>query len=143
MRRLRHGTAAVSTVEAAVSFPLIVLVLVLTVEAAMYLHARNVVIWAAREGAHAAAIEHASLEEAVADGRRRTESLLVAGLGGYARDVEAVGVVDDGGNILVEVRGTYSLMVFGPGSTARLALPLHAQARASYEMFRPQGQGGF
>jgi Flp pilus assembly protein TadG len=140
---LRHASAGVSTVEAAVSFPLIVLVLVLTVEAAMYLHARSVVVWAAREGAHAGALEHASMDEAIADGRQRTESLLVAGLGGYARDVEAIDVEDDGGNILVEVRGAYSFAVLGPGGSARLALPLDARARASYEVFRPQGRGGF
>ncbi len=125
------------------SFPLIVLVLVLTLEAAMYLHARTVVVWAAREGAHAAALEHASMDDVIADGRKRTESLLLAGLGGYARDVEAIDIEDDGGNILVEVRGAYSFVVLGPGASARLALPLHARARASYEVFRPQGEGGF
>ena len=125
------------------SLPFIVLVLVLTVELALYVHARNVVVWAAREGAHAAAVEHSSIDEAIADGRRRTESLLVAGLGGYTRDVEAIDIQDEGGNILVEVRGAYSFVIFGPRSAARLALPLHARARASFEMFRPQGQGGF
>jgi hypothetical protein len=130
-------------VEAAVSFPLIVLVLVLTIEAAMYVHARNVVVWAAREGAHAAAVEHASLDEAIADGRQRTQSLLVAGLGGYARDIDAIDVDNNGENIVVEIHGSYSFAVFGSGSAARLGLPLHAQARASYEMFRRQGQGGF
>ena len=105
MHRLRHGTAAVSTVEAAVSFPLIVLVLVLTVESAMYLHARNVVVWAAREGAHAGAVEHASLHEAIAAAAAHP-TLLVAGLGGYARDIEAIDVDSNGGNIVVEIHGT-------------------------------------
>src|SRR5262245_41971857 len=142
MRRVSKRGPAMSSVEAGISFPLIVAILVLTVQAAMYVHARNVVVWAAREGAHAGAVEHASVDAALEDGRSRAESLLAAGLGGYVRDVESLDVRDDGGHIVVEIRGTYSLLALGP-SSARLELPLQARARAAYEAFRPQGQGGF
>ena len=47
-------------VEAAVSFPLLVLLLLGVVEGALYVHALHVVLGAAREGAHAAAAEHAT-----------------------------------------------------------------------------------
>jgi len=40
-------------VEAAVSFPLLVLLLLAIVEGALYVHALHVVLGAAREGAHA------------------------------------------------------------------------------------------
>jgi hypothetical protein len=130
-------------VEAAISFPLVVVVFLLTVQGAMYVHARNVVVGAAREGAHAAALEHDTLNEALEDGRQRAASILAAGLGGYAHDIDAIAVDDEGGNIVVEIRGTFSLLAARPGRADRLALPLQARARASYETFRPQGQGGY
>ncbi len=138
-RRLR-GQALV---EAAVSFPLLVLLLLVVVEGALYVHARHVVLGAAREGAHAAAAEHATVEEAVADGRARAREVLDAGLGEYAVAIQVLDPTIDGGSVLVEVRGAMPLFFGSPGQDGPVQLPLDAQARASREFFRPQGAGGY
>jgi Flp pilus assembly protein TadG len=130
-------------VEAAVSFPLVVLLLLAVVEGALYVHALHVVVGAAREGAHAAAAEHASEDEAVEDGRARAREVLDAGLGQYARAVLVLDPVLDSGSVLVEVRGTMPLFLGAPGQSAPVQLPLQAQARASREFFRPQGSRGY
>ena len=138
-RRLR-GQALV---EAAVSFPLLVLLLLVVVEGALYVHARHVVLGAAREGAHAAAAEHATVEEAVADGRARAREVLDAGLGEYAVAIQVLDPTIDGGSVLVEVSGAMPLFFGSPGQGGPVQLPLDAQARASREFFRPQGAGGY
>ena len=130
-------------VEAAVSFPLVVLLLLVIVEAALYVHALHVVLGAAREGAHAAAAEHATVEEAIADGRARARELLNAGLGGYADSLEVEDPTIDAGSVVVEVHGGLPLFFGAPGQDAPVQLPLDAKARASREFFRPQGAGGY
>ena len=52
--RVAHGARGQALVEAALSFPLLVLLLLVIVEGALYVHALHVVLGAAREGAHAA-----------------------------------------------------------------------------------------
>jgi Flp pilus assembly protein TadG len=134
---------AVATVEAAVTFPLVVLVFLLVVQGALYVHARDVVLGAAREGAHTAAMEHDTVDAALSDGQSRAQAILVAGLGRYARDVQVLPAEDDGGNVVVEVAGSFPLLLPGPGQGGRLTVPLVARARAAREVFRPQGEGGY
>ena len=141
--RLSSIVSAQSTVEIALVFPLLVLLLLVFVQSALYVHARDVVLGAAREGAHVAAAEHATIEEAQADGKARAEDVLVAGLGGYAASMEVLDPMIDGGSVLVEVRGTLGFFLAGPGQQGPVTLPLEAEARASREFFRPQGIGGY
>jgi Flp pilus assembly protein TadG len=130
-------------VEAAVSFPLLVLLLLAVVEGALYVHALHVVLGAAREGAHAAAAEHATVDAAVEAGRSRARDVLEAGLGKYADALQVTDPVLDGGTIVVEIHGGLPLFFGGPGQEAPVQLPLDARARASREFFRPQGAEGF
>jgi Flp pilus assembly protein TadG len=132
-----------STVEAAVTLPLIALTLVLLVQGALYLHARNVVTAAAREGAHAAAMEHTSAESAVGDGQSRAAAIVAAGLGSYGRNIVVLTALEDGGNVVVDIIGTFPLLTFGQGGEAHLSLPLTARARAQREFFRPRGDDGY
>jgi hypothetical protein len=125
-----------------VSFPLVVLLL-LAVVGALYVHALHVVLGAAREGAHAAAAEHATVEEAIEAGRSRTRDVLDAGLGQYADDLQVPDPVMDGGSVVVEIHGRLPLFFGGPGQDAPVQLPLDARARASREFFRPQGAEGY
>jgi Flp pilus assembly protein TadG len=139
----RGAVPAQAMVEVAVVFPLLVLLLLVFVQGALYVHARHVVLGAAREGAHVAAAEHATAEQAQADGKARAEDVLAAGLGGYAASMEVLDPVIDGGSVMVEVRGSMAFFLAGPGQKAPVTLPLDAQARASREFFRPQGAGGY
>lgn len=138
--RRPHGQALV---EAAVAFPLVVLLLLVTVQGALYVHTRHVVLGAAREGAHAAAVEHATADAAVADGRARAEAVLRAGLGQYARDFEVLDPAVDTASVSVQVQGSMPLLLGGPGSAGPVRIPLYAEARATREFFDPQGRGGF
>ena len=138
MRSIRRARGQ-ALVEAAVSFPLIVLLLLTVVEGALYVHALHVVLGAAREGAHAAAAEHATVEEAVVDGRTRAREVLDAGLGQYANALQITDPVLDAGSVVVEIHGGLPLFFGGPGQDAPIQLPLDARARASREFFRPQG----
>ena len=142
MRAIR-GTRGQALVEAAVSFPLLVLLLLAVVECALYVHALHVVAGAAQEGAHAAAAEHATIQEAVDDGRARARDVLQAGLGQYADDVQVLDPSIDGGSVVVELRGSMPLFFGGPGQDTPVQLPLDATARVSREFFRPQGTGGY
>src|SRR3979411_1250374 len=106
MRQVARGhlrARAVAAVEAAVTFPLVVLVFLLVVQGALYVHARDVVLGAARAGAHAAAMEHDTVDAALSDGQWRAQAVLNAGLGRYARDVQVLPAEDDGGNVVVEI----------------------------------------
>jgi Flp pilus assembly protein TadG len=85
-----RGPRAQALVEAAASFPLLVLLLLAMVEGALYVHALHVVRGAAREGAHAAAAEHATVDEAITDGRARAREVLAAGLGQYADTIQVL-----------------------------------------------------
>jgi hypothetical protein len=139
----RRAVPAQALVEAAVGFPLLVLLLMVLVEGALYVHARDVVVTAAREGAHAAAAEHASIDEAAVDGRVRAAEILEAGLGQYAASLQVDTPTFDGGSVVLEVHGSIPLFFGGPGQDGPVRLPLDAEALASREFFRPQGSGGY
>jgi hypothetical protein len=123
---------AQSTVEVALSLPVVMLVFVMLLQGALYMHALNVVRSAAQEGARAAAAEGATL----ADGEARTRTMLAAGLGRRS-DGLAVGVDEDAEGVRLAVSGSMSLLLAGPTSKALIALPLEGRGHATREVFRP------
>ena len=123
---------AQSTVEVALSLPVLMLVFVMLLQGALYMHALNVVRSAAQEGARAATAEGATL----ADGAARTRTMLAAGLG-RSSDSLAIGVDEDAGGVRLAVSGSMSLLLAGPTSKSVLALPLEGRGHATREVFRP------
>src|SRR5919199_3816486 len=98
--------------------------------------------WAPRARARTPpAAEHATIEDAVEDGRARAREVLEAGLGQYAASIQVVDPALDDGSVLVEVRGSMPLFFGGPGQDTPVQLPLDARARTSREFFRPQATG--
>ena len=70
---VRRRSEAQSTVEVALSLPVVMLVFVMLLQGALYMHALNVVRSAAQEGARAAAAEGATL----ADGEAHPAGIFV------------------------------------------------------------------
>jgi hypothetical protein len=134
---------AQALVEAAVTFPLLVLLLLVLVEGALFVHAHHVVLTAAREGALAAASEHASADEAALDGKARATEVLDAGLGQYAAFLQVDDPTFDGGSVVLDIHGSMPLVLGAPGQNGPVRLPLDARARVSREFFHPQGSGGY
>jgi hypothetical protein len=133
MRRRRQRAAAQGTVDMALCLPLVVLLLVVLIQGAVYVHALHVAATAAQEGARAAAADGASL----ADGEAYTRALLGAGLGRAGRDL-AVQVDADSDSVWVDVRGSMGVLGLRPdGAGSLVDLPLHGRGRASREGFRP------
>ena len=132
-RRRRPGSRqrAQALVDAAVAFPLLLIVAVGLVQFALYLHAEHVVTGAVQDGARLAASENASLE----DGVRRAQDLLTAGLGPAARDV-GLRAIDGGDAVALEAQGQLRLMIPWVGDNT---VPLRARSSVSKERFRPQG----
>jgi len=124
---------AQSTVEVALSLPVLMLVFVMLLQGALYMHALNVVRSAAQEGARAATAEGATL----ADGAARTRAMLAAGLGRRG-DALTIGVDEDAGGVRLAVSGSMSLLLAGPTSKSLLALPLEGRGHATREVFRPR-----
>src|SRR2546428_746412 len=119
----------VLTVEA-LSLPVLMLVFVMLLQGALYMHALNVVRCAAQEGARAAAAEGATL----ADGAARTRTMLAAGLGRSSGSL-AIGVDEDAGGVRLAVSGSMSLLLAGRASKTLLALPLEGRGHATREVF--------
>jgi len=118
---------AQSLVAYAVLLPFLVVVLIVMLQGALYVHARNVVFGAVHEGAEAASGDGATL----ADGTARAQSLLQASLGQYARDVTIDGV-ETRDEVVVEAHGSMGVLHLNGQQTA-LGLPLYARARAVRE----------
>jgi Flp pilus assembly protein TadG len=116
-----------------VAFPLLLLVAVGLVQFALYLHAEHVVTGAVQDGARVAAEDGATL----ADGVRRAQDLLTAGLGPTARDVR-VQATDGGDTVLLEASGQMRLVIPWVGDNS---VPLRARSLVSKERFRPWGGG--
>ena len=117
-----------STVELALALPLLLSVLVGSVQFALVEHAGQVADTAAVEGARLAAGEAHSLLE----GAERTGQVLEAGLGtsGTAFTVTAE---DRGGTVLVVARGGYRLFI---PWVRDLVIPIEAQAEVREEGLR-------
>src|SRR5262249_46309395 len=104
-RRLTRGQAMV---EAALAFPVLVLVALALVQFALYVHAQNVVVGAVQDGARVAAASDRTLSDGVAD----SQAILQAGLGARASSIAVQGS-DDGQAVTILASG--SLPVILPG----------------------------
>jgi len=126
--RPRGGLAGQALVEGAIAFVILTMVALALVQFALFVHAQNVVIGAAQDGARAASAHDGTPERGVAHAR----SLVRAGLGADAADVEIVGGAG-GGTVVVEVRGSLRLIIPWVGDAR---VPLRARAVAQKEEFR-------
>jgi len=128
LRRFTRDEAGAAMVETALAFPLLILVAVGVVQFALFVHAQNVVLAAAQDGARVAAAEDRSVGEGVA----HAQALLRAGLGPSAEAVRVRGA-EDGEVVMVETQGRLRLILPWVGDAS---LPLHAQAAMTKEHFR-------
>lgn len=115
-------------VEAAVAFPLLLLVAIGLVQFALFAHASNVVMGAVQDGARVAASGDRTLHDGVA----HAQALLQAGLGRSAGDV-ALSAADRGEVVVVEAQGRLRTII---PWVADASLPLNARAVMSKEHFR-------
>lgn len=123
--RTERGQALV---EAAIAFPLLLLVAIALVQFALFVYAQNVVTGAVQDGARVAAADGST----VADGVTRTQTLLGAGLG---QSAAAVSVQGSAGTGVVTIQARGRLRTIIPW-VADASLPLEAQAVMSKERFR-------
>jgi Flp pilus assembly protein TadG len=128
VRSVGSGECGQAMVEAAVAFPLLLLVAIGLVQFALFVHAQNVVTGAVQDGARVAAAE----DRTPADGVAHAQALLWAGLGRSASDI-AVRAVDGGDTVLVEAQGRLRTII---PWVADASLPLGARAVMSKERFR-------
>ena len=126
-RNREHGESGQAVTEAAIVFPLLVLIAAALIQLAIYYHAQNVVVGAVQEGARVAASE----DRTVGDGVARTRTLLQAGLGPSAGSVTVEAL--DGGDLVV-VQATGGLRTIVP-MVGDLRLPLRARGVAEKEHF--------
>jgi hypothetical protein len=117
-----------------VALPTLVLVMLVVLQSAFYVHALQVVRSAAQESARAAAADGASL----ADGSSRARALLDAGLGQGGQRL-SVSLSEDAQGVHTTVSGSMGLLTEGP--VEQLGLPLRATARATREDFVSDGGG--
>jgi hypothetical protein len=129
-------------VEAAVAFPLLVMVALGLVQFAIAFHAHNVVEAAVQDGARMAAgsgCTGADSAACIQAGLQHTNQLLQAGLGSHVHDVglDTTGSSDDA--IQINAHGSFDTFIpwFGAGGLTHLSIPLEASAIVSREHFRP------
>lgn len=124
---LSAGQRGQALVEAAITFPLLLMTAIGLVQFAIFVHAQTVVTGAVQDGARVAASEDQSL----ADGVSHTRALLAAGLGRSVSDISVSGA-EGAGTVAVRAQGRLRLII--PWS-ADAALPLSARAAVSKERF--------
>jgi hypothetical protein len=118
-----------ATVEAALLALLMGLVVVLVAQTAFWLHAENVAIAAAQEGARAATAQGSDLAQGVAVG----QGLLDAGLGPSGDQVQ-LNATEDATSVTMTAKGSWPLLL---GSTGPFALPINAEARVLKDTWTP------
>jgi Flp pilus assembly protein TadG len=124
-KRVAGGEAGVSTLEAVLVFPALLLLLMLIIQFALWYHASDLATAAAQDGARAARVEGAT----ASDGARQANQLLDQTGRSILQDRQ-VTVERNADTTRVEVRGTcIELVPF-------LHLPVHAVAESSTERFR-------
>ena len=126
--RWDRGERGQAMTEAAIAFPLLLLVAIGLVQFALFVHADNVVTGAVQDGARVAAAEDRTIEDGVA----HAQALLQAGLGRSARDV-ALSARDGGEVVVLEADGRLRAII---PWVADATLPLNARAVMSKERFR-------
>ena len=115
-------------VEAAITFPLLLLTAIGLVQFALFAHAQSVLTVVVQDGARVAASEDRSL----ADGLSHARALVEAGLGRSVEDM-AVSGTDGADTVSVEARGRLRLII---PWVADARLPLAARSVVSKERFR-------
>ncbi|MEX2230416.1 MAG: TadE/TadG family type IV pilus assembly protein [Dehalococcoidia bacterium] len=127
LRRLADESGS-TTVELALVLPVLLIVLLATVQIALVSHARTVVATAAAEGARVAASEGASPSAGTARARLVLRSGLGRGGASYG-----VSVGQWSGTVVAQVSGGYPLFIPWLG---RHSVWLHAQAEVRKEGLR-------
>lgn len=138
MPRARNGsrwrwTSGEAIAEAALVFPLLIMVALGLVQFTLFVHAENVVTGAVQDGARVAAEADRSLQDGVGD----TQTILQAGLGPTASRITVQGS-DDGEVVTIAASGGLPTII---PWVATVTLPLHAQASVSKEQFRAGPNG--
>ena len=116
-------------VEAAYSAVLLVVVLALVLNVALWGHAQNVVTAAVQDGARVAAAQGGDL----AHGSVRARDLLAAGLGPSASLV-SLSAKDDGSSVVFTARGEWSVVA---GPSVKLGFPIGAESRMLKHEWHP------
>ena len=127
-RRSCRGERGQAMVEAALVFPLLLMVAVGLVQLALFYHAPAVTTGAAQDGARVAAAADTTVE----DGLARARVLLQAGLGATGQSMDVEGI-DLGDAVVFRIQGRLRTVI---PWVADATLPLGAQAVISKERFR-------
>lgn len=122
------GRRGQALAEAAIAFPVLLIVAIGLVQFALFYHAQNVVTGAVQDGARVAAAE----DRTIGDGIAHTQALLRAGLG---RSAGAVSVRGEEGAEAVAVEARGQLRTIIPW-VADVSLPLGARSVMGKERFR-------
>jgi TadE-like protein len=128
---MRAERRAQALVEAALVFPLLLVVSLGVLQFTLYEHARDVLAGAAQEGARLAAEDGRTLE----DGLGRARELASAGLGSAVQPLEPSGLR---GDEEVQISLDTRLQPIVP-LPIRGGLPIHVDASVARERFRPGG----
>jgi len=124
-KRAARGEAGVSTLEAVLVFPALLLLLMLIIQFALWYHASDLATAAAQDGTRAARVEGATASDGAAEANQLLDQTGRSILQGRQVLVERTRDVTR-----VEVRGTcIELVPF-------LHLPVHAVAESPTERFR-------
>ena len=129
-RRLRPWVAQ-ALVEFALVWPLMTVISLGVLQLVLYAHARDVVVSSVQEGARLASEDGRGLDE----GYARTSAMISAGLGNSIEPPAVAGYQDLD---IVSLRVDAALRPILPLPVGA-SLPLHAEARAARERFRPGG----
>jgi len=132
---MRAGSArrGQALVESALTFPLLLALVLGVLQVALYFHARDVLVAAAQDGARLAAEEGGAPAEGVA----RARLLIAAGLGSSVTEpwVDARADEDE---VALHVSADLRPIVPIPMDAG---LPIDVTARVAHEHFRPDGGG--
>lgn len=114
-------------VESAIAFSILVMIALMLVQLALYVHAENVAIGACQDGARVAS----AADGTVGDGIATAQALLQAGLGPTAGDVTVRGSAGSD-TVTLEAQGQLRMLLPSVGNPA---LPLHARAIVAKNRF--------
>ena len=119
-------------VEAAITFPLLILLTVALLQFFLYTHEQQVITAAVQDGARVAAAADGTLS----DGVVHAQAIMRAGLGQNAAEI-ALRATDDGDVVTLQAQGRLRTII---PWVADSTLPLEARAVVSKERFRPGGR---
>ena len=129
---MRNRGRAQAMVQFAISSVVLLSVVVTIADVSLWLHAQNVVVAAAQEGARVASRDGGT---AVA-GQQAATDFLRAGLGASVDAIQRVEVQVDADTAVAEVVGDWQVPPLGP----LMRVPLHARMSMLREAFRPGGR---